>query len=130
MRHHFKKKKLIISISLLLVCCIIYVIGFYGLQPQIVTGKKSELQGMIIFDRDEKIYIDDQHSIYALYDKLKHSHPIKEKNVAEERAYTMVDSTYRVVFCYSNKEETVYIYHNEVVRFLNGAVDSGVIRVP
>jgi len=137
MKQHSKIKKMMIALSILLICGASAVIGFYSVQPQLVTGRKSELQCIVLNGypaeghknhgrTNHETVIIDKDEMYAIYNEFKHARPIIEMGTAEERPYTMVDPFYTVKFCYSNWEETVSVYGGETVRFLGNRI--GVTR--
>lgn len=118
------KKKRITVIGILLACSLCGVIAFLQLQPQLVTGKKTELRQIVITDygsgESETIKaittIDDQQIMYAIYEKLQKATPIRGNYMETE--YTMVAPHYRIVFCYFDKEDEVSVYSTSAGRYL------------
>ena len=122
------KKKWIIAMGLLLVGIICGIIGFYGLQPQLVTGKRAELQQVIIVERypgegggsegEPKLIttITDKRTMDDIYDELRQIRPKKE--TTGERFYTMVSPLYELKIYYTDNLDEVNIYTAGAVRYL------------
>jgi hypothetical protein len=128
MKMYSKKKKWIVAVSVLLAGIICGVIGFFCLQPQLITGKKTDLQQVVIVERypvesggkegepKSTTTITDERTMYAIYDELKQVWPIKETR--GERYYTMGNPLYELMICYTDDIDEVSVYTVGAVRYL------------
>jgi len=124
----FMEKKWIIVMSIIMAGFICGVIGFYCLQPKLVTGKKAELHQVVIVERypgegggregepKSITTITDRRIMNSIYDELRRVWPIKETR--GERFYTMASPQYELTIYYTDNTDEVHIYTAGAVRYL------------
>jgi len=116
------KKRTWIIIGVILACGVFGAVAFFQLQPKLVTGEKTQLQKVVIYDYDEAETIrpiktiDDKQRMYALYDAIRRT--TAKKSYEMETPYSMRSPDYLVVFQYAGKEDEIMVYRKESGRYL------------
>ena len=120
METHSKKWKTFIVSCAVLLLTICSVIAFVVSQPQLVTGKRADLQHIVILEYDyygnAETLVTDKAMMDAIYRALYYSFPFKR--TGHGQAYFMLDPLYIVELHYSDREETVSVYRDSATRFL------------
>jgi hypothetical protein len=114
--------KIILTIVILLIVVVLLssYVAFYCLQPQLVSGKRGDLQQIFIIERypgegggregepKSIITITDKKTMNAIYNELWRTFPIQER--IDCSFYSMVSPRYELSIYYSDKTDEVSVY--------------------
>jgi len=97
------------------------VVIFFSLQPQLVTGHRSDLTQVIITEHsngvaDSTTIITEQSKMYAVYNQFKRAFSIA--STRQEQFYTMQDVDFTVVFYYSDEKDEISVHKSGAARWL------------
>ena len=121
------KKKIIIAGGILLFSC---VLAFLCSQPKLVTGKKSELQKVVIVEdpnyrgKNLKTVITEEKTMYDMYMALKNM-PVRANRYPDHVGSLQFDAGYMVIFYYLDKQDEIIVHSKWAYRFLETRGGSG-----